>query len=151
VAAARATWQAQQPEIAIERLVFIDETGGLNQDGAPLRPVRARPALRCTRSAWPLAGVAFADDGAGGDVEQGSLQPQPATTQPCFTFSALRRFQKIDSRSAPALALGVALNYVQDLPRLVGDLGANGAERALSSGTPEFVPIKAISDVGKRI
>jgi transposase len=27
VAAARAAWQAQQPEITIERLVFIDETG----------------------------------------------------------------------------------------------------------------------------
>jgi transposase len=40
VAAARAAWQAQQPEIAIERLVFIDETGA-----------STKMARRCGRSA----------------------------------------------------------------------------------------------------
>ena len=44
VAAARQCWKAAQASLDANRLVFVDETGNLDQDGAHPRPLSPRPA-----------------------------------------------------------------------------------------------------------
>ena len=54
MAEARAAWQALQPEIAIDRLVFIDETGALTKTARRYgRSARGKGCVRF-RPAWPL-------------------------------------------------------------------------------------------------
>ncbi len=50
----RATWRAEQAAMSRGRLIFIDETGGIDQDGPALRPLAARPAPRRGFATWPL-------------------------------------------------------------------------------------------------
>jgi hypothetical protein len=50
----REDWFEGQLDLGPERLVFIDETFGLDQHGAPVRAGAARPAAAHERAARPL-------------------------------------------------------------------------------------------------
>ena len=54
MAAERAAWKAFQPEIDIQRPVFIDKTGASTKMTRLYWPFALRPALCRSTSAWPL-------------------------------------------------------------------------------------------------